>query len=118
MIKVKNRGSGARQDGVSTLQPCLFPKRVPQLSSRSVVSDSLLPPGLYSTPGSSVLHYLPEFKFKSTESVILSNHLILYHPFILLPSVFPSISVFSELALLIRWPQSERILDKDHRVAP
>ena len=34
MIKVKIRGSGAGQDGVSTLQPCLFPKRVPHLSSR------------------------------------------------------------------------------------
>ena len=61
MIKVKNRGSGSRQDGVSILQPHLVPERVPQLSSRSVVSDSLLLPGLYSTPGSSVLHYLPEF---------------------------------------------------------
>ena len=35
-----------------------------------------------------------------------SNHLILYHPFFLLPSIFPSIGVFSnELALHIRWPK-------------
>ena len=35
-----------------------------------------------------------------------SNHLILYCPFILLPSIFPSISVFSnESALRIRWPK-------------
>ena len=34
-------------------------------------------------------------KFMSTESVIPSNHLILYHPLVLLPSVFPSIKVFS-----------------------
>src|SRR5574337_264110 len=42
----------------------------------------------------------------STESVMLSNHLILCHPLLLLPSVFPSIRVFSsELALCIRWPE-------------
>ena len=35
-----------------------------------------------------------------------SNHLILCHPLLLLPSIFPSIRVFSnELALLIRWPK-------------
>ena len=34
------------------------------------------------------------------------NHLILYHPFLLLPSIFPSIRVFSnESALRIRWPK-------------
>ena len=42
-------------------------------------------------------------KFMSIESVMLSNHLILCHP-LLLPSIFPSIRVFSgESALLIRW---------------
>ena len=45
-------------------------------------------------------------KFMSIESVTLSNHLILCHPFLLLPSIFPSIRVFSsELALCIRWPK-------------
>ena len=40
------------------------------------------------------------------ESVMLSNHLILCCPFLLLPSVFPSIRVFSsESALPIRWPK-------------
>ena len=40
----------------------------------------------------------------SIESVMPSNHLILYHPLLLLPSVFPSIRVFSnESALRIRW---------------
>ena len=44
-------------------------------------------------------------KFMSTELVMLSNHLILYHP-LLLPSIFPSIRVFSnELAVRIRWPK-------------
>ena len=41
----------------------------------------------------------------SFESVMLSNHFILCLPTLLLPSVFPSIRVFSsESALLIRWP--------------
>ena len=42
----------------------------------------------------------------SIESVLLSNHLILCHPLLLLPSIFPSIRVFSnESALCIRWPK-------------
>ena len=42
----------------------------------------------------------------STESVMPSNHLILHHPLPFLPSIFPSIGVFSsELALRIRWPK-------------
>ena len=45
-------------------------------------------------------------KLMSTESVMPSNHLILCHPFLLLPSIFPSIRVFSnESALHIRWPK-------------
>ena len=44
-------------------------------------------------------------KFISTESVMLPNHLSLCHP-LLLPSIFPSIRVFSkESALRIRWPK-------------
>ena len=42
----------------------------------------------------------------SIVSVMPSSHLILCHPLLLLPSIFPSIRVFSdELALLIRWPK-------------
>ena len=45
-------------------------------------------------------------KLLSTESVMLSNHLGLCHPLLRLPSIFPSIRVFSnELALCIRWPK-------------
>ena len=45
-------------------------------------------------------------KFMSIESVMLSNHLILCLPLLLLPSIFPSIRVFaSDLALHIRWPK-------------
>ena len=43
-------------------------------------------------------------KLMSIESVMLSNHLILCRPLLLLPSIFPSIRVFSnELVLHIRW---------------
>ena len=42
----------------------------------------------------------------SIELVMLPNHLILCHPLLLLPSIFPSIRVFSnELSLHIRWPK-------------
>ena len=45
-------------------------------------------------------------KLMSIESVMPSKHLILYHPLLLLPSIFPSIRVFSnESVLCIRWPR-------------
>ena len=45
-------------------------------------------------------------KFMSIELAMSSNHLILCHPLLLLPSIIPSIRVFSnELALCIRWPK-------------
>ena len=45
-------------------------------------------------------------KLRSIESVMLSNHLILCCPLLFLPSIFPSIRVFSsESALHIRWPK-------------
>ena len=48
-------------------------------------------------------------KYMSIESVMLSKHLILCHPLLLLPSVFPSIRVFSnELTLLLRWSKYDR----------
>ena len=46
------------------------------------------------------------FKLMSIELVMPSNHLILCHPLLLLPSIFPSIKVFSnESVLHIRWPK-------------
>ena len=45
-------------------------------------------------------------KFMSIESMMLSSHLILCHPLLLLPLIFPSIRIFSnELVLHIRWPK-------------
>ena len=49
-----------------------------------------------STPGLPVHHQLPEFtKLMSIESVMLSSHLILCHPLLLLPPITPSIRIFS-----------------------
>ena len=61
-----------------------------------------------STPGLPVHHLLPELpKLMSIESGMPSNHLILCRPLLLLPSIFPSIKVFSsESALLIRWTKN------------
>ena len=70
------------------------------------MSDSLRPQGLQHarppcpspTPGL--------LKLRSIELVMPSNHLILCRPFLLLPSIFSSIRVFSsESALHIRWPK-------------
>ena len=60
-----------------------------------------------SMPGFPVHHQLPVFpQTMSIKSVIPSNHLILCCPLLLLPSIFPSIGVFSnESALHIRWPK-------------
>ena len=62
-----------------------------------------------STLGFLVLHYLLQFAQihdEQTELVMLSNHLILCHPLLILPSIVPRIRVFSnKLALHIRWPK-------------
>ena len=59
------------------------------------------------TPGLPVYHQLLEFtQTHVIESVMPPNHLIFYRPLLLLPSIFPSIRVFSnESALHIRWPK-------------
>jgi len=71
-----------------------------------VVSNSLQPHGLQHvrllcpspTPGA--------YSLMSIESVMPSNHLILCHPLLLPPSIFPSLRVFSnESVLCIRWPE-------------
>jgi len=59
------------------------------------------------TPGFPILHQLPEFsQIQIIESVTPSTHLILYQPLLLLPSILPSINVFSnESVLCIKWPK-------------
>ena len=74
--------------------------------SCSVMSDFCNPMNC-STPGlPGITNSRSPPKFMSIESVMPSNHLILCRPFLLLPSIFPSIRVFSnESALHIRWPK-------------
>ena len=78
-----------------------------QFSSVAQSCPTLCDPINRSTPGLPVHHQLPESTQTHVhESVMLSNHLILCRPLLLLPSVFPSIRVFSiESALHIRWPK-------------
>ena len=61
----------------------------------------------HSTPGLPVHHQLlSPPKPTSIELVMLSNHIKLCHPLLLLPSIFPNIRVFSnESVLHIRWPK-------------
>ena len=74
--------------------------------SRWVVSDSLQPHGLQHTTSLSVTNSRSLLKLMSMELVMTFNHLILCHPLLLLPSIFPSIKVFSnESVLHIRWPK-------------
>ena len=85
-----------------------------QFSSVTQSCPTLCDPMDCSTPGLPVHHQLPEStanswsppKPMSIESVMPSNHLILCCSLLLLPSIFPSIRVFSnESALGIRWPK-------------
>ena len=77
-----------------------------QFSSAAQSCPTLRNPMDHSTPGLPVHHQLPEStQAHLHESVMPFNHLILCCPLLLLPTIFPSIRVFSnESALRIRWP--------------
>ena len=78
-----------------------------------VVVELLSPVWLFVTPWTAACQNSLSFtisqsllKLMSIEPVTPSNHLILCHPLLLLPSIFPSIKVFSsESAVHIRWPK-------------
>ena len=78
-----------------------------QFSSVSQSCPTLCDPRDCSTPGLPIHHQLPELtQTMSIESVMPSSHPILCRPLLLLPSVFPSIRVFSKESVLhIRWPK-------------
>ena len=80
---------------------------ISQFSSVAQACPTLCDPMNLSTPGLPVHHQLPEYtKLMSIELVMPSNHLILCRPLLLLPSIFPSIRVFSnESTLHMRWPK-------------
>ena len=82
-----------------------------------IVAQSLICVQLFATPQTAGCQASLSFtisqsllKFIPIESVMPSNHLIVCHPFLLLPSIFPSIGVFSnESAIHIRWPKYWRL---------
>ena len=90
----------------------LYPKYIKKFLSVSSV-QSLSHVQLFVTPWTaarqaslSLTNSQSPPKSMSIESVMPSNHLILCHPLLLLPSIFPSIRVISnESALCIRWPK-------------
>ena len=74
--------------------------------SPSVMSGSVTPWTAVHHVSLSIANSQSSLRLMSVESVMPSNHLILCHPLLLLPSIFPSIRVFSsESALRIRWPK-------------
>ena len=74
--------------------------------SRSVVFNSATPWTAAHQASLSITTSWSLPKLMSIESVMPPNHLILCHPLLLLPSIFPSIRVFSnEPVLCIRWPK-------------
>ena len=121
----------ARHKPGKSLLPCVWVLKRTQTGwyvyqfSRSVVSDSLRPHGLqhnklpcscvwlFMTPQTaaqqaslSITNSQSLLKLMSIESVMPSYRLILSHPLLFLPSIFPSIRVFSsESTLLSKWPK-------------
>ena len=83
------------------------------LKKEDVVVESFSHVQLYLTPWTAAYQAPLSFtvsqsllKLVSIELVMPSNHLVLCHPLLLLPSIFPSLRVFSsESALRIRWPK-------------
>ena len=74
--------------------------------SCSVLSDSVTPLMAACQASLSISNSQSLLKLMSIKSVMSSNHLILCHPLLLPPLIFPSIRVFSSKpALNIRWPE-------------
>ena len=104
LMKVKEESGKA---GLKlNIQKMKFIASSPISSVQSVMSDSATPLTATRQASLSITNSWNLLKFMSIELVRPSNHLILYHPLLLLPSIFPSIRVFSnESALCIRWPK-------------
>ena len=77
-----------------------------QFSSVAQSCLTLCDPMNRSTPGLPITNSQSSSKLMPTESVMPTNHLLLCSPLLLLPSIFPSIWVFSNVSTLcIRWPK-------------
>ena len=86
---------------------CGLPQSVHFQSSCSIVSDSATPWTAAPQASLSFTNSWSLLKLMSVESVMPSNHLIPCCPLLLLPSIFPSIRVFSNESdlCIIRWPK-------------
>ena len=74
--------------------------------SRSVVSDSATPWTAARQASLSITKSRSSLKLMSVKSVMPSNHPILCHPLLLPPSIFPSITIFSNQSVhCFRWPK-------------
>ena len=94
------------QESLWKLLSCSEDHRPKRQFGRSVVSDSATPCLAARQASLSITNSQSLLKRMSIESVMPSNHLILCHPLLLLPSVFLSIRVSSnESVLCIRWPK-------------
>ena len=69
------------------------------------MSDSVTPWTAARQPSLSITNSRSLLKLMSVRLVMPSNHLILCHPLLLPPSIFPSIRVFSSESVHIRWPK-------------
>ena len=83
----------------------LFVHRLSVRFSRSVMSDSATLWTIARQASLSITNSWSLLKLMSIESMMPFNHLILCHPFLLPPSVFPSIGVFPSESVCIRWPK-------------
>ena len=92
--------------GVKETPGLLSPSPPPQLRSATVMSNSATPRTAAHQASLSITSSQSLLKLMPIESVMPSNHLILCRPLLLLPSIFPSTRVFSNLSVLsIRWPK-------------
>ena len=91
---------------VSILQGCCSCKLISSVQSLIHVQFFVTPRTAACQASLPITNSLSLLKLMLIESVMPSNHLILCCPLLLLPSIFPSIRVFSnESALCIRWPK-------------
>ena len=92
--------------GWSLARWSVHPSQFSSVQSFSRVQLFVIPGTAARQASLSIANSLSLLKFMSIESVMPSNHLFLYCPLLLLPSIFPSIRVFpNESVLRIRWPK-------------
>ena len=105
-VRKEREGKEGREEraGEAAVEDLADRRSVMMSFSCSVDSDSLQP--LFAAHQAALTFSGSLLKLMSIEFMMLSNHLILRHPLLLLPSIFPSIRVSSnESALHIRWPK-------------